>query len=402
METPMRILRVRSGDPACQPDCPDWIAAEGKIEVGTAQAFARVIGGLGGHRLPVLVNSPGGSVADAMAMGRLIRARGLAVAVARTNLEPGANPAGSGEARGAAVTPGAMCNSACPLMLAGGVERYAGLFASIGVHHVTQIITNWKITHWYRVNYRIVDGRKEEISRVFTGDKRSETTTQQSAGPKIEGDISAYLKEMGIGPPMMDLIETTPTTGLHWLSDKEKIESRLITLSLSGAPSPIVVGPGANGLAGVAIDPIFEHTALIIAKGSWRFALPVDGRAVKLAVRFGFRRGGGVVEALLMIRDVALDMEADVRGRGFTLTLSPGGAVYTLLKPDNGDSVQGNIPRSQFCGLTKHGQIVVSAFDGPATHIDEAGATANPHEPPITIDAGAVDGMKALLEEACP
>jgi hypothetical protein len=401
METPMRILRVRSSDPACQPDCPEWIAAEGKIEIGTAQAFARVIAGLGGRRLPVLVNSPGGSVADAMAMGRLIRARGLAVAVARTILQPGASLVGSSEARGA-ITLGAICNSACPLMLAGGVERYAGLFASIGVHHVTQFITNWKITRWYRVNYRIVDGRKEEISRVFSGDKRSETTIQQSAGPKIEGDISAYLKEMGIGPPLMDLIETTPTTGLHWLSDKEKIESRLITLSLSGVLSPIVVGPGANGLAGLPIDPLVDHAALIIAKGSWRFALPVEGRPVTLGVRFGFRRGGGVVEARLLIRDVALDMEADVRGRGFMLTLSPGGAVYTFLKPDNGDPVRGTIPRAQFCGLAKHGQILVSAFDGPATHIDESGATANPHEPPVTIDVGAVDGMKALLEEACP
>ena len=110
METPMRILRVRSSDPACQPDCPEWIAAEGKIEVGTAQAFA----GLGGRRLPVLVNSPGGSVADAMAMGRLIRARGLAVAVARTVLEPGASPAGSSAARGA-ITLGAICNRLHPV-----------------------------------------------------------------------------------------------------------------------------------------------------------------------------------------------------------------------------------------------------------------------------------------------
>jgi hypothetical protein len=402
METPMRFLRVRSSDPACQPDCPEWIAAEGRIEVGTAQAFARVIAELGGRRLPVLLNSSGGSVADAMAMGRLIRARRLAVAVGRTILEPGVSPAGGGEARGATISSGVRCASACPLVLAGGIERYASTAAFLGVHHPRQIFTKWQVTHLYRLNYRIVDGRREEISRILAGDKRSETTILKAASPGIEADVSAYLKEMGIGPLLMDLIETTPTTSMHWLSDEEETASHLITIWLVGELPPIVVGPGANGLAGLPADPSSGHTAMIIAKGSWPFALPVAGRTVTLGARFAFRRGGGVVEARLAIRDVAADAEADVRGRGFTLTLSPGGANYSLLKPDNGDPVRGTIPRSQFCGLTKHGRIVVSAFDGPAIHIDESGATANPHEPPVTIDVGAVDDMKALLEEACP
>jgi hypothetical protein len=404
IQAPMRFLRVRSNDPVCRPDCPEWIAAEGKIEVGTALTFARVIAGLGGRRLPVLVNSPGGSVADAMAMGRLIRARRLAVAVARTALEPGASPAGGGggEARGAAISSGASCASACTLTLAGGIERYASTSASLGVHHPKDVVTTWRVMHSYRVNYRIVDGRKEEISRFFTGDKRSETTIQQSASPRIEAEVSAFLKEMGIGPRLMDLTEMTPMTSIHWLTGEEKTSSRLITFWLVSGVSPIVVGPGANGLAGLLADPLSGHTAIFTASASQPFALPVAGRAVTLGARFAFRRGGGVVETRLAIRDAAADAEADVRGRGFALALSLSGATYNLLKPDTDDPVRGTIPRSQFCVLTKHGQIVVSAFDGPSTHIDESGATANPHEPPVTIDVGAVDGMKALLEEACP
>jgi hypothetical protein len=65
---PMQFVRVRSNDPACQPDCAEWISAEGKIEVRTAQAFARVIAELNGRRLPIFINSPGGSTADAIAM----------------------------------------------------------------------------------------------------------------------------------------------------------------------------------------------------------------------------------------------------------------------------------------------------------------------------------------------
>ena len=85
-EPPMRFVRVSSVDPACEPNCPEWLSAEGRIEPGSAPAFAEAINRLGPRRLPILIHSPGGSVTDAMAMGKLVRARGLAVAVARTLL----------------------------------------------------------------------------------------------------------------------------------------------------------------------------------------------------------------------------------------------------------------------------------------------------------------------------
>jgi hypothetical protein len=108
------------------------------------------------------------------------------------------------------------------------------------------------------------------------------------------------------------------------------------------------------------------------------------------------------VETTLATRDPLSTADAEVRGRGFTLTLAPGGADYQLLKPVNGDPIRQVIPVAQFCKLSKQGRIVVEAFDGPATNIVESGALANPHEPPLTIDVGTVAGMRALLEEACP
>ena len=94
---------------------------------GTAAALAQAVESLDGRRLPILIHSPGGSVADAMAMGELIRAKGLAVAVARTlitNCPERAPKCPSGPGR--AMTGGAMCASACVLVLAGGVERLVG------------------------------------------------------------------------------------------------------------------------------------------------------------------------------------------------------------------------------------------------------------------------------------
>jgi len=62
----------------------------------------------------VVLNSPGGSVGDALAMGKLIRERKLA-----TEVEAGK-----------------LCASSCPLVFFGGLERRAGDKAAIGVHQV--------------------------------------------------------------------------------------------------------------------------------------------------------------------------------------------------------------------------------------------------------------------------
>src|ERR1700675_493660 len=63
----------------------------------------------------VVLNSPGGSVTDALAMGRLIREKRFA-----TEVEAGK-----------------YCVSSCPLVFAGGVDRRAGEKTTIGVHQMT-------------------------------------------------------------------------------------------------------------------------------------------------------------------------------------------------------------------------------------------------------------------------
>ena len=131
----MRFVRVRSDNAACRPDCPEWISAEGKIVTGSADALERMLNAAGGRRLPIVINSAGGAVEDAMAMGRLIRAKRLAVVVAHTTVAPCAKGAKTcGEAKGVADSRGAYCASACTLALAGGVERYISPQSYIGVH----------------------------------------------------------------------------------------------------------------------------------------------------------------------------------------------------------------------------------------------------------------------------
>ena len=80
-------------------------------------SFAAEIGKRGDYIKTVVLNSPGGSVTDALAMGRLIREKKFA-----TEVEAGK-----------------YCASSCPLVFAGGIERRAGDKAAIGVHQVAAL-----------------------------------------------------------------------------------------------------------------------------------------------------------------------------------------------------------------------------------------------------------------------
>jgi len=95
------------------------LMATGTITPGVAESFAAEVGRHGEYIKTVVLNSPGGSVADAMAIGRLIREKKLATEV---------------EAR-------KYCASSCPLVFAGGLERRAGEKAVIGVHQVAAVPT---------------------------------------------------------------------------------------------------------------------------------------------------------------------------------------------------------------------------------------------------------------------
>ena len=228
-DPPMRILRVVSSDPGCQPDCPEWISAEGAIAPGSAAAFAKVLADLNGRRLPVLISSRGGSVRDALTMGAMIRARGLAVAVARTLFANCPERARAcPDPRGQAIAGGTVCASACPLILAGGVVRLVGPAPLVGVHEITTIM---KETEG-------VEGLTKTV-KLYQQDW-------------VDRTVETYLTQAGVGDPVMTLMRKTPASSIRWLSLDEIKASGLATGTLDAA-APILAS-GANGLDGRAFD----------------------------------------------------------------------------------------------------------------------------------------------------
>lgn len=154
------------------------ISAVGRIEPGTATAFAQFLKDNAGKAKSVWLNSPGGSVADALAMGRAIRAAKL----------------------GTVVPANAYCASSCPLAFVGGVEREAGRKAWIGVH---QIYT--------------LPGERGSLGEGL------------AHAQSMSAECQAYLVEMGVDARAWIPAMRTPKTKLYVFTVKELNEFRLVT-----------------------------------------------------------------------------------------------------------------------------------------------------------------------------
>jgi hypothetical protein len=164
------------------------LMATGAITPGISEAFAAEIGRHGDYIKTVVLNSPGGSVSDALAMGRLIREKKFA-----TEVEAGK-----------------YCASSCPLVFAGGVERRAGEKAAIGVHQVSAL-------------------------RPVTG---SPARDEMSLAQNISARCQRYLGEMGIDLQVWVHAMETPHDKLFVFKPDELKSLNMVTAAPVPLPGP--------------------------------------------------------------------------------------------------------------------------------------------------------------------
>jgi hypothetical protein len=154
------------------------LVATGTIWPGTAGAFAAEVAKRGSYVKTVVLQSPGGSVQDALAMGRLIRDK-------KFNTE---------------VESGNYCASSCPLAFAGGVERRAGAKAAIGVHQVSA-------------------AGPAELSQADAMENAQ----------RISATAQKYLRDMGIDLGVWLHAMETPSDSLYYFTSAELLELKLAT-----------------------------------------------------------------------------------------------------------------------------------------------------------------------------
>jgi hypothetical protein len=145
---PMVFYEAHGQANACGDGCSEWIAADGKIELDTAEHLRHLLGQLNGARPPIFFHSPGGSVRGSMELGRLIRTHKLTVSVGHTMplncsrdsaSEGRCIEQGSGHPQVEAALDflATMCNSACVYSFAGGTVRLIPPWVSLGIHDIS-------------------------------------------------------------------------------------------------------------------------------------------------------------------------------------------------------------------------------------------------------------------------
>ena len=245
-ESPMRVVVVRGIYNYCEPLCPEWIAAEGEITGATPAAFRKVFKQIGKRKLPVIIRSPGGSITAALEIGRMIRKRGLDVSLGWTAYSGCAPDRKScvlpkeqkGVYRGLVTANRAFCNSACHLVLASGVQRFASAETFVGVHQPKTVWTREIIT--YRERYRIVNGKKTVIDKKIISRKPGKSRVTYGNDKRLRKLLTAYYKEMGVSTKLLAESEKAQFKDINHLSGTELNDFALRT----GAQGPdYLVGP---------------------------------------------------------------------------------------------------------------------------------------------------------------
>lgn len=253
IDRPMVFVLVHGGPGYCRDDghCADWIAAEGQIMADSPGKLQKLLKKNAGRSLPIVVRSPGGDVAAAMQMGLIIRRLGLSVAVGGTRAdvceiaEPLCDAARhkDGSVTGEIYSSGAVCLSACPLMLAGGVRRISSPFSLIGVHQITTTYREVRVQ--YRTEYEMLNGKKKILSQREVGRKMVGKHDTTKLGNKQKAALIAYLTKMGVAPDLFDLMMSANPQSIRLLTQVEALDLKMTT-ELSSADQLALVGACAR------------------------------------------------------------------------------------------------------------------------------------------------------------
>jgi len=206
IKTPMVFYLARGKPDACGPGCNEWIAAEGEIDAGAAPRFRKFLASLPGNKPPIFLQSRGGIQQQAMAIGMLLRERGMTAGVSRTvpfgcvaeNDEACQALKRSGKKLPAVLSSASSCSSACVLVLIGAKARQVPPGARLGVHSPKLV--------YVRADGRVLIPQGEESPGAKT---RSAI---------LQAEQYAYVHAAGIDARMLEVASKIPHEHVYWLT----------------------------------------------------------------------------------------------------------------------------------------------------------------------------------------
>jgi hypothetical protein len=204
------LFFVAKGEPnACGPGCSEWIAAEGRFEGPQVERrFRDLLDTLKGRNLPIVFNSLGGVIGEALVLGRILRERRMTASVGESYPEGCKARIAADEScrqimqanrelKAQLRTKGAICHSACVYALLGASTRYVPPDASVGIH---------------------------ASAATAQSSKPGSLTAEQ-----LHSNRKRYILEMGANPGLQEAAIKTPPPGVHILSRDELVRYRVET-----------------------------------------------------------------------------------------------------------------------------------------------------------------------------
>src|SRR5262245_8206200 len=265
---PMRFeLRTQGPADACATNCKVFISATGAINSDTPRHFLLFTQGRDLTGATLAIDSDGGSVLGAIALGREIRKLKLTTTVGRLVDLP---TEGKDGAR-AVLSPNADCESMCAFVLLAGVRRLVPADARVMVH------------------------------QIWLGDRREDPTAANYSAEDLVliqrdiGRLAQYTAEMGATADLLDLaLRIPPWEPMHALTRAELKRTRLTTIedpetpasgpvaASSPAPPPQPSPRVTNGVRATAISE--QRWALVDRSGvatlARRHPLTVEGEEI--------------------------------------------------------------------------------------------------------------------------
>ena len=263
---PMRFdLRLQGPADACGAQCRLWISASGAITADTPRDFELFAQGRDLTGATVVLDSDGGSVLGAIALGSDIRRRGLDTTVGRIVDVP----SGQERPRGRYV-PRADCESMCGFVLLGGVHRAVPPEARVMVH------------------------------QIWLGDRRDDPTAANYTAEDLVlvqrdiGRLARYTIDMGGSIDFLNLaLRIPPWEPMHALTAEETQRTRLATdqpavpvaATIAASPAPAATRPIPRVTDGARATEISQRRWVVvdragIASLARRQPLTVEGEDI--------------------------------------------------------------------------------------------------------------------------
>ena len=264
---PMRFeMRVQGPVETCGSNCKTFIAASGAITADTPRHFLLFTQNHDVTGATVVLNSDGGSVHGAIALGRELRKLKLATTVGSLVDLPASND----EQPRATYSPQADCESMCAFVLLGGVRRSVPAESRVMVH------------------------------QIWLGDRREDPT---AAGYSAEdlvlvqrdiGRLARYTADMGASADLLEVaLRIPPWEPMHALTRDELRLTKLTTEDVDApvaaatvATSPVSVPqPAPRATNGLQATPISEQRWSLVDRAGTatlarRHPLTVEGEEI--------------------------------------------------------------------------------------------------------------------------